>query len=100
LLKLGKAQRALLGAEAKEGFLTLTDMSVRQLASVFGVSPGYIAAALKASPLHREAVRRGLRSLVEPHPKTGAQERLGKIVEEIGVDGVLSLLAVNEQAAA
>jgi len=98
--KLSKAARALLAAEIKEGAIMLTDMSVRQIAATVGVSVGYVNAALKASPLHREAVRRGLRPLVEPRAKAGPQERLAKIVDEIGVESVLSLLAAEEKTAA
>jgi hypothetical protein len=100
LVKLGKAQRAVLGAEIKEGAVVLTDMSARQIAAVVGVSVGYIAAALKTSPSQREAVRRGLRPLIEPHAPASPQERLNKIVDEIGVDGVLSMLAASEKTAA
>jgi hypothetical protein len=98
--KLSKPSRALLGAEIKEGAIMLTDMSVRQIAAVLGVSPGYINAALTASPLHREAVRRGLRPLVDPHAKASPEKRLAKIIGEIGADAVLSLLASEEKTAA
>src|SRR5262249_61445175 len=91
--KLGKANLALLAAEIKEGSVVLIDLSARQLASVVGCSPGYVTTALRTSPLRREAVRRGLRPLVEPRPKAGPEERLGKIGGEDGNDGVLPLVA-------
>ena len=100
LFKLGKAQRAVLGAELKEGSVVLTDMSVRQIAAVVGVSTGYITAALKSSPLQREGVRRGLRPLIEPHAKAGPEQWLAKLINEIGIDGVRSMLAGKEKTAA
>jgi hypothetical protein len=94
--RLSKVQLAVLAAETKEGAAILNDWSNGQLSAVFGVSVTYIAAALKASPVQREAVRRGLRPLIEPHAPASPQERLGKIVAEIGVDGVLNLLGAFE----
>jgi hypothetical protein len=98
--KLSKAQLALLGAEIKEGSVVLTDLSIRQFAAVLGVSMTYLVAALGMSPPERAAVRQGLRLLVEPHPKASVQTRLARIIGEIGVDGVLSLLAAGEQKSA
>jgi hypothetical protein len=89
LRKLGKAARAVLAAEIMEGLVTLTDLSVRQIAAVIGVSVAYISAALKLTPAQRDAVRRGLRPLVEPHARPApltAQARLEQIVGEIGVN--------------
>jgi hypothetical protein len=94
--KLSKVQLAVLAAETKEAAAILNDWSNGQLSAVFGVSVTYIAAALKASPAQREAVRRGLRPLVEPHAPASARERLGKLVAEIGFDGVLNLLGTFE----
>jgi hypothetical protein len=97
--KLGKAQRAVLGAEILEGTVTLTDLSAKQVAAAVGVSTTYLNAALRASTLHREAVQRGLRPLAESHVKASAERRLAKIVAEIGVDRVLTTLAAQERGA-
>jgi hypothetical protein len=98
--KLNKTSRALLVADIAEGSVVLADMSVRQLASAVGVSIAYAHAALRLAPIDREAVRRGLRPLVQPHAPAGPQERLAKIVDEIGLDKTLDLLAGTDKRAA
>jgi hypothetical protein len=97
--KLSKGARALLAAEIHEGTVVLSDLSVKQLAAIVGCSSAYVHAALRASPLEREAVRRGLRPLVQAHAPTGPQERLSKIVDEIGLDRTINLLASFEAVA-
>jgi hypothetical protein len=101
--KLSKPARALLGVDVIEGTTTITDLSHKQIAATVGVSVGYLNAALRLTPAEREAVRRGLRPLVEPRvpaAQPAARERLAAIVDEIGVDATLALLAGNERAAA
>jgi hypothetical protein len=98
--KLSKAGRALLAADIAEGATTLSDLSIRQIAAVVGVSVAYVHRALRASPLEREAVRRGLRPLVQPHAPATPAERLTKIVHEIGHAQVASLLTQVERKAA
>lgn len=101
--KLSKPARALLGVDIVEGTTTITDLSHKQVAAIVGVSIGYLNAAQRLTPAEREAVRRGLRPLVEPRvPATlpAARERLAAIVNEIGVDATMALLTSNERAAA
>jgi hypothetical protein len=104
--KLGKAARAVLVAEVAEGSVTLTDLSLRQIAAVVGVSTAYAGAALKLTPAQRDAVRRGQRPLVEPHVRSAPltpQARLEQIVGEIGVNETietLTLLLNTQQNAA
>ena len=94
--KLSKPERALLGVDIIEG-------THKQIAATVGVSLGYLNAALRLTSVEREAVRHGLRPLIEPRIPTAqptARERLAEIVAEIGVDNILTLLAGNERAAA
>jgi hypothetical protein len=100
LRKLGKAQRALLAADIARGEVMLTDLSIRQIAAAVGVSVAYAHAALRLSALEREGVRRGLRPLVQQHAPAGPRERLAKLVDEIGIDAALDLLAQTQAAAA
>jgi hypothetical protein len=95
--KLGKTARALLIADIVEGTVVLSDLSVKQLAGAVGVSVGYASAAIHLTPAEREAVRRGLRPLVQPHAPASPQERLEKIVGEIGLDRTIDLLARTER---
>jgi hypothetical protein len=100
--KLSKTGKALLGAELKKGAVALTDLGVKQIASLVGVSPSYVHRALRLTPAQKEDVRRGLRPLVQPHaptvmpPKQDVRERLDQIVSEIGLNNTLELLAASE----
>jgi hypothetical protein len=105
--KLSKPGRALLGVDIIEGTTSITDLSHKQIAATVGVSLGYLNAALRLTAAEREAVRRGLRPLVEPRApaaqpaaQPAARERLAAIVDEIGVDATMALLAGNERVAA
>ena len=102
--KLGKPARALLGVDIVEGTTVLTDLSRRQIAAAVGISTGYLNAALRLSSSEREAVRRGLRPLVEARASTKrllpARDRLAAIVNEIGVDETMSLLTSAKLLAA
>jgi hypothetical protein len=69
--KLSKPARALLGVDIIEGTTNITDLSHRQVAATVGVSIAYLSAALRLAPAEREAVRRGLRPLVEPRWSRG-----------------------------
>jgi hypothetical protein len=94
--RLNKSARALLGAGIRKGEVSLTDLSIRQIAAVCEVCPRYVTAALKTTALEREAILRGLRPLVVPKAKASPEARLAKIVEEIGVDGVLEHLVAKD----
>jgi hypothetical protein len=101
--KLSKPARALLGVDIIEGTTSITDLSHKQIAATVGGSLGYLNAALRLTSVEREAVRHGLRPLIEPRIPTAqptARERLAEIVDEIGVDATLAMLAGDERAAA
>ena len=101
--KLSKSARALLAADIVEGNVTLSDMSVRQIAAVVDVSVAYAHTALHMPSTEREKVRRGLRPLVQPKapaPPLSPQERIGQVVAEIGYDATLTLLVTNSMDAA
>jgi hypothetical protein len=101
--KLSKPARALLGVDIIEGTTAITDLSHKQIAATVGVSVSYLNAAQRLTPAEREAVRRGLRPLVEPRvsaAQLSAHERLAAIVDEISIDAALGLLAVNDKVAA
>jgi hypothetical protein len=98
--RLSKSQRAVLAADVLEGRLSLRPTATA-IAKVMGVSVPYITAASKLSTMERYKVRWGLRTLREViSPTPSPEERLAKIVDEIGVDAALELLARSETAAA
>jgi hypothetical protein len=100
---LSKSARALLVADIAEGTVTLSDMSVRQIAAVVDVSVAYAHTALHMPSAEREKVRRGLRPLIQPKPPAtprSPRERINEIVCEIGLDATLTLLAASEQQSA
>jgi hypothetical protein len=73
--KLGKAARAVLVAEVAEGSVTLTDLSLRQIAAVVGVSTAYAGAALKLTA-SLEKPRSSRRSLTRPKRMRISSRRL------------------------
>jgi len=117
--KLTKAARAVLGAEILAGEHDLRP-TAKLVANAVGCSVAYVEAAQKLSPAERDKVRRGLRPLVMPHNPAAplppvimpapaelpapspsqviadAQQRLDRLVKEIGLDAVLNLLATTE----
>ena len=126
-LRASKAVKACDAADAVDGLVKLGNPTLRLVAAAYGVSVSYVARALRLSPEQRQAVRQRRRPLVLPRtpsappvppalpvsvptivPATplvppvvmGARERLDKIVAEIGVDGVLNMLAAAEKVAA
>jgi hypothetical protein len=104
--KLSKTERAILGAEILDGRVVLQGLTLKLIATAVGVSTSYIAAARRATPDQRRAIRHGLRPLVQPQNKPKAlpapvapQEKLAAIVAEVGgVDAALDLLAAAELA--
>jgi len=107
--KLTKAARAILSAEILAGECALKP-TVKLVAAALGTSVAYVQAAKKLTPNQRQAVRTGLRPLIVPHaapampvptaPPVSVERLLASIVDKIGVNGVLDLLAVSEKAAA
>jgi hypothetical protein len=114
-----KSAKACDAADAVDGFAVVQNPTLRLAANAYGVSVGSVARARRLTPEQRQAVRRGERPLILPHaPSTppalpaapatppvspvvmGPRERLGKIIDEIGVNAVLDLLAANERTAA
>jgi hypothetical protein len=117
-----KSTKACDAADAADGHVIVQNPTLRLLAAAYGVSISSVVLARRLSPEQRQAVRRGKRPLFVPHapssppappmPSTvpatppvppvvmGARERLGKIVDEIGMNAVLDLLAANERTAA
>jgi hypothetical protein len=120
-LRVSKAARACLAADIVDGFAVVQNPTMRLAATAYGVSIGSVARALRLTPEQRQAVRRGQRPLVlprTPSPATlpvpaipvttsvitpvivGPRERLAEIVNEIGLDATLALLANSERVAA
>jgi hypothetical protein len=117
-----KAVKACAAADAVDGLAVLQNYTLRLAATAYGVSIGSVARARRLSPEQRQAVRRGQRPLVllrapsappalpmpsttpatPPVPPTvmSARERLGAIINEIGLSATLDLLAASEKAAA
>ena len=103
--KLTKPARALLAADVAAGKVQLGDFSERQLALLLGVSISYIRAARGLSDTQRIAVEHGFRPLVAapsralPRPAS-AQQQLAQVVNQIGINATLDLLASTEHVAA
>jgi hypothetical protein len=114
-----KSAKACDAADAVDGLAILGNPTIRLAATAYGVSVGSVARALRLTPEQRRAVRQGQRPLILPHappappvPSTApatppvspvvmsARERLGAIINEIGLSATLDLLAASEKAAA
>jgi hypothetical protein len=117
-----KAAKACDAADAADGRIVVQNLTLKLLASAYGVSLGYVVHARRLTPEQRDAVRRGQRSLILPRapatPSTPSvptavpatppvppvvmdvRRRLEEIVAEVGVNGVFDLLAANEKVAA
>jgi hypothetical protein len=119
-----KAAKACDAADASDGFVVLQNLTDRILAIAYGVSTGSVARAKRLTPEQRQAVGRKQRPLVLPRipvpprspalpvlplaPATpavspvmsDAREQLRCIVNTIGIDATLNLLAATEKAAA
>lgn len=114
-----KAARACNAADVVDGLAILQNPTLRLAAVAHGVSLGSVARARQLTPEQRQAVRQGKRPLVLPRtpaappvptivPTTplappvtmGVEKLLAAIVEKIGVEGVLNMLAANEKVAA
>jgi hypothetical protein len=121
-VRASKAARACDAADVVDGLAVLQNHTLRLAAAAYGVSIGSLARARRLTPEQRQAVRRGKRPLILPRapsappappvPSTapatppvppmimGPQERLGEIVNEIGLSATLDLLAATEKVAA
>ena len=117
-MRASKAAKACDAADAVDGLAVVQNPTMRLVAAAYGVSVGSVARALRLTPEQRQAVRQGKRPLILPAipalpvpttaPATppvspvvmGARERLREIVNEIGLNATLDLLARGEQVAA
>jgi hypothetical protein len=121
-MRQSKATKACNAADALDGRVAVQNLTLRLMSAAYGVSVPYISRARRLTPEQRQAVRQGQRPLVLPRalsappalpvPSTtpatppvpptvmSARERLGQIVNEIGLNGVLDLLAASERIAA
>jgi len=100
--KSSKSVAACDAADLVDGLSTLQNPTIRVAAVARGVSQPYVVAALRLSPAQRDAVRQGMRPLILPRPrlpvpKPDPQRKLAEVVAEIGLNGVLDLLAANEK---
>jgi hypothetical protein len=121
-LRAKKSARACDAADIVDGLAVLQNPTMRLAATAYGVSIGSVARARRLTPEQRQAVRRGKRPLILPRvPSTppappasptapmtlpispvimSARERLGAIINEIGLRATLDLLAASEKVAA
>jgi hypothetical protein len=117
-LRASKCAKACDAADTVDGLAVLQNPTLRLVAAAYGVSVGSVARALRLTPEQRQAVRQGQRPLVLPAPSAvpvppivpatppvspvvmGARERLAAIVNEIGLNATLDLLAASEKVAA
>jgi hypothetical protein len=120
-LRASNAAKACDAADAADGLIVLQNPTLRLAAAAYGVSLGSVARARRLTPEQRQKVRDGQRPLVLPYalptplmpsfkpvpsfapvsPITmGVEKLLAAIVEKIGINGVLDLLAASERVAA
>jgi hypothetical protein len=98
-LKDSKAARACNAADCSDGRVLLVNPTLKVLVTAYNVSVAYITAAKRLSADERDAVRRGERPLVIPRlaPQTASPtELVGALVDEFGVEVVLSCVAEHE----
>jgi hypothetical protein len=108
-----KSARACDAADVVDGLAVVQNPTMRLAATAYGVSIGSVARALRLTPEERDKVRRGARPLVVPlripdvpsvpvpsAPIADAQYRLARLVQEVGLNTVLDLLAMSERVAA
>ena len=117
-LRASKGAKACDAADVVDGLAVLQNPTLRLAAAAYGVSLGSVARARRLTPEQRQAVRRGERPLVLPRtpsappapvpaiaPATSpaimdTRAKLAEIVNEIGVEATLELLAATEKVAA
>jgi len=107
------SQLAVLAAEIADGFIRF-EPTLGQIATMLGVSPGYMAQARKLTQLQRESVFKGWRSIGEllecippalPKPvvvdlASLTNMQLENVVRAVGIDRILNAASVVDQAAA
>ena len=121
-MQASKSAKACDAADVLDGLAVVQNFTLRLIAAAYGVSIGSVARARRLTPEQRQAVRKGQRPLILPRtpsappvlpvPSTvpatppvapvaaGARERLREIINEIGLNATLDLLAASEQLAA
>jgi hypothetical protein len=109
--KASKAVRAVDAADILDGLMTLENFTVAIVTVALGVSASSVTNARRLTPEQRNEVRKGKRPLVLPTKPLAlpapavppvtmeVEQSLAAIVEKIGVNGVLDLLAVSEKVA-
>jgi hypothetical protein len=98
-LKDSKAACACNAADCSDGQVLLVNPTLKVLATAYNVSVAYITAAKRLSADERDAVRRGERPLIIPRPApqtASPTELVGALVDEFGVEVVLSCVAEHE----
>jgi hypothetical protein len=95
--RLTKSQRAALAVDVLAGRMTLRP-TAKAVSKVLGVSVPYITAAAKLPFEELWAVRQGWRTLrdVTSPPTASPETRLAEIVDEVGIDAALDMLARAE----
>jgi len=112
--KTPKAVRAVDGADILDGIAKLENLTLPLVAAGMGVSVSYLVKAHRLTPEQRQAVRDGQRPLVlsrtpteppklptvVPFVTADVEFRLACLVQDVGLDTVLDLLARTEHRVA
>jgi hypothetical protein len=88
--KARKAVGACDAADLVDALTRLQNPTVKVAATACGVTQSYVVAALRLSPVQRDAVRRGQRPLISPSVKAlpapvSVEARLADIVHDVGL---------------
>jgi hypothetical protein len=105
------AAKACDAADWMDGLVVVQNPTLRLAAVAYGVGLGSVARARRLVPEQRDAVRRGRRPLIMPRKAiaptlatpmitSDPREMLASVIDQVGVDGALSLLAAYEKVAA
>ena len=104
--KIDKAVAACNAADLVDGLTQLLNPTIKVAAVACDVSQSYVVAALRLSPVQRDAVRRRERSLASPPVKAlpapvNAKAKLVEVMTELGgVDATIEMLVTLERATA
>jgi hypothetical protein len=97
--KMTKTEKAIFAADISDGVVKLDSLSLQQLASLIGISVGYINVARSLDSWQRGLVKQGQRKLTDYLPRRSLPspaKQITKPVRQIGVDQTLELLAAAE----
>jgi hypothetical protein len=101
-----KSVKACDAADVVDGLAVLQNLTLRLVATAYGVSLGSVARARRLTPEQRQAVRQRKRPLLLPRTPpalpapVSAQQKLAEVVAEVGADTAVDMIAALDCSAA